>query len=148
MTNNQFLTSPLMRRLLALRLFRSLYTSFKFNQQTTPISTIVANSYRSFAHQNSHAQCSNRPMPHLLFVVNDTGFFLSHRLPIAKAAIARGYKVYLAARNTGGINLIEGAGIVFLPMFLDRAGRNPAADFYYVVQLAYRILKIKPDIIH
>ncbi|MCG7948494.1 MAG: glycosyltransferase family 1 protein, partial [Candidatus Thiodiazotropha taylori] len=32
----------------------------------------------------------------VLFVVNDAGFFLSHRLPLAQAARDQGYKVAVA----------------------------------------------------
>ena len=34
--------------------------------------------------------------PVLLFIVNDPGFFLSHRLPVAIGAQAAGYRVGLA----------------------------------------------------
>ena len=35
-------------------------------------------------------------MKRVLFVVNDAGFFLSHRLPLAEGARARGYDVHVA----------------------------------------------------
>ncbi len=31
-----------------------------------------------------------------LYVINDAGYFLSHRLPLARAAMAAGYEVHVA----------------------------------------------------
>ena len=42
----------------------------------------------------------------LLFVVNDTGFFVSHRLPVAFAAREAGFEVHLAALDTGGVETV------------------------------------------
>ena len=37
------------------------------------------------------------PQGRLLFVINDLGFLISHRLPVAQAALEAGYEVHIAA---------------------------------------------------
>lgn len=71
----------------------------------------------------------------LLFVVNDTSFFVSHRLPVALAARARGFEVHLAALDTGARDVIDGNGIVFHPLHIDRAGLNPLRELGLIWQI-------------
>jgi glycosyltransferase involved in cell wall biosynthesis len=84
----------------------------------------------------------------LLFVVNWDWFFLSHRLPIARAALGAGYDVSVAAVDTGRGGEISAAGLHFLPLELDNGGMNPFHD----AALAGRLLRLyrqqDPHIIH
>jgi len=84
----------------------------------------------------------------ILFVVNVDWFFISHRLVIAEAVIKRGYKVYVAAKNTGQKEIIEQKGIHFINLDITRSGLNPIKELKLVFSL-YKIYScIKPDIIH
>jgi hypothetical protein len=65
----------------------------------------------------------------LLFVVNDTAFFVSHRLPVAIAAQKAGFEIHLAALDTGGLDDIRAHGIIYHPLAVDRTGINPLHDF-------------------
>ncbi len=47
----------------------------------------------------------------LLFVVNDAAFFVSHRLPIAAAAIEAGYEVHVATSPGEGVSKILQTGV-------------------------------------
>lgn len=84
----------------------------------------------------------------ILLVVNVDWFFLSHRLSIAKAALDRGARVIIAAKDTGKASEIQKEGLIFVPIPLSRKGTNPIADlrtFWFLLQ-SYR--RIKPALIH
>lgn len=86
----------------------------------------------------------------LLILVNDLGFFLSHRLPIAKAAVGEGYKVTVAYGDLGGVlpdALLE-LGIKTCHVPLHRGGLNPLKEFqslYFVWRL---FIGVRPDLVH
>lgn len=84
----------------------------------------------------------------LVIVTNSDWFFLSHRLPIALAAIERGDKVWLLTKDTGRKDEIESKGINFINIPFERSGTNPFHEMkcVYLLWKAYR--RIKPDVIH
>lgn len=84
----------------------------------------------------------------LLFIVNVDWFFVSHRLPIAQAAIKKGYEVHLATRVTDKRTLLESSGIIVHEIGLERAGINPIKTAWYFLQILYVLMKIRPDITH
>jgi glycosyltransferase involved in cell wall biosynthesis len=84
----------------------------------------------------------------LLYVCNETAFFMSHRLPIAKAAIARGWSITLAAQDTGEAGSLAAAGLTVIRIDVDRTGLNPIRDLRTVLQLYRIMLKLKPELIH
>jgi glycosyltransferase involved in cell wall biosynthesis len=86
----------------------------------------------------------------LLFVINDLGFFVSHRLPVAQAAQECGYEVHVAygmpaGASQGSINNL-GLKLHFVP--IRRGGTNPLVDFRSVIMLSALFLRIRPDIVH
>jgi glycosyltransferase involved in cell wall biosynthesis len=84
----------------------------------------------------------------LLFVVNDTAFFLSHRLPLAIAAREAGFDIHLAALDTGGLDDIRAHGITYHPLSVDRTGINPLREFRLLWQLVRMIRALRPTILH
>lgn len=84
----------------------------------------------------------------LLIVVNSDWFFLSHRLPIAKAARERGYDVHIAAIDTGQGKTIEQEGLRFHPLPLTTSGTNPFRELWAIFALFRLYRKIRPDIVH
>ena len=86
----------------------------------------------------------------LLILVNYLSFFLSHRLPIAEASLAKGFDVFIGYGELRGANpkLLEQKGfkVNFVPM--QPGGINLFKDIktlYYM----WRLFKIiKPDIVH
>jgi hypothetical protein len=58
--------------------------------------------------------------PRILIVVNVDWFFLSHRLPIARAAQDAGAEVVIAAADTGRSEEIRREGFGFVPIPLSR----------------------------
>jgi glycosyltransferase involved in cell wall biosynthesis len=84
----------------------------------------------------------------LLFIVNDTTFFASHRLPVAVAARKAGFEVALAALDTGRLDQIRGHGIVYHPLEVDRTGVNPVRDVRLFCQLRRLIRRVRPTLVH
>ena len=84
----------------------------------------------------------------LLFIVNDTTFFVSHRLPIAIAARAAGFEIHLAAFDLGGLEQVRAHGIAFHPLAVDRTGINPLRDVFLFCQLLALIRSLRPTLIH
>lgn len=84
----------------------------------------------------------------LLMVVNSDWFFLSHRLPIARAALEQGYDVHVAAIDTGRRQEIEAAGIRFHSIALTTRGTNPFRELKAVIDLARLYMRLRPDLVH
>ncbi len=86
--------------------------------------------------------------PTLLIAVNDAGFFLSHRLPIAKAAAKAGYDVHIAAMPGPHVESIVSLCFPFHPIPLSRRGLNPwhEAQAFFALYRLFRMLE--PDIVH
>ncbi len=86
--------------------------------------------------------------PRLLFTVNDAGFFLSHRLPIAQAAAAAGYDVQIATAPGEAAAQIRARGFAHHPVPLSRRGLNPLAELRTIWALARLYRRLRPDLIH
>jgi glycosyltransferase involved in cell wall biosynthesis len=84
----------------------------------------------------------------LLFVVNVDWFFISHRLPIALAAIKQGYEVHIACGITDKRDLLESHGVIVHPLTLSRSGVGVLNELKTLKQLLLVIRKVKPDITH
>lgn len=91
-----------------------------------------------------------RKAPTLLFVVNVAWFFLSHRLPIAQAAMAAGMRVHLASdveSETEGDEVTR-HGIGFHRIRMSRSGLHPAGELATAIGLVKAIRSLRPDIVH
>ena len=86
----------------------------------------------------------------ILILVNYLSFFLSHRLPVAEALLAKGFEVFIGYGELRGADpkLLEQRGfkVDFIPM--QPGGLNLLKDiktFYYIWAFFKRV---KPDIVH
>ncbi len=86
--------------------------------------------------------------PKILIVVNVDWFFLSHRLPIAEAARARGARVVVAAADTGHSAAIREHGFEFVHVPFSRKGRNPGTELLAPYRLIRVYRQIRPDLLH
>ncbi|HEY0687125.1 MAG TPA: glycosyltransferase family 4 protein [Steroidobacter sp.] len=88
--------------------------------------------------------------PTLLFVVNVGWFFISHRLPLARAARAAGYDVHVLTEvhTPQEAAVIEDAGLVLHHLPGNRGGLNPLADLGYFLRLLMRMRKVAPALVH
>ncbi|MHB1215038.1 MAG: glycosyltransferase family 4 protein [Thiobacillus sp.] len=81
----------------------------------------------------------------LLFVVTEDWYFVSHRLPLAVAALASGFDVAVATREGRQADVIRDAGIRLIPFTLSRRGGNPLREVMALWRL-YR--REQPDLVH
>jgi len=84
----------------------------------------------------------------LLFVVNDPGFFLSHRLPIALAAQQQGYDVEVATGPGPEGRRMTELGLRFHELPLSRRGANPFAELRALFSIGQLFRRVRPDIVH
>ena len=84
----------------------------------------------------------------LLFVVNQPAFFLTHRLPLAVAALNAGYEVHVATQSGPGVEQIRAAGLIHHLIPLQRSARNPFADLWLFWMLIRLFRQLRPSIVH
>jgi glycosyltransferase involved in cell wall biosynthesis len=84
----------------------------------------------------------------LLFVVNDLEFFVSHRLPIARAARAAGYDVHVATPPGASRIDINAFGLAHHEIPMTRRGLNPLAELRTLAALVGLLRRLKPDLVH
>ncbi len=86
--------------------------------------------------------------PKLLFVVNVDWFFMSHRLAIAREALAHGYEVHLAAAMTDRRQQLEALGLIIHPLNMDRSSVSLRSTLATLRQLFLLFRSVRPDLIH
>jgi glycosyltransferase involved in cell wall biosynthesis len=84
----------------------------------------------------------------LLYVVTEDWYFLSHRLPMARAAKAAGYAVHVATRMDKGRAAIEAEGFTPHALAWRRGSLSPFHSIAGVMELRRLLGAIEPDIIH
>jgi glycosyltransferase involved in cell wall biosynthesis len=84
----------------------------------------------------------------ILYLVTEDWSFWSHRLPVARGARDAGYEVIVAARERSHGDLIRSEGFKFVPISLQRGGRNPLRDTAAVIEIARLYGREKPDLVH
>lgn len=85
---------------------------------------------------------------HLVFLVTEDWYFVSHRLALAKAAKEAGFEVTVITRCNAECAGIEAAGLRVVPFDMARRGLNPLGLLREVVGVARLYRKLKPDIVH
>lgn len=84
----------------------------------------------------------------ILFVVNAPEFFLSHRLPLAKALSSKGYDVHVASSDGKQVKEIVGYGFSHHTVSFVRSGQNPVRELNTLFELFALLRKLKPDLVH
>ena len=87
-------------------------------------------------------------MPRLIYLISEDWYFVSHRLPMARAARDAGYDVHVVTRVVDCGPQIEREGFVLHPIPWSRGSLHPmrAIETVRAVRGLYR--KLKPDIVH
>ena len=85
----------------------------------------------------------------LLILINSLDFFCTHRLPIAEAALTKGYDVVIGYSEAGGTDpeLLRQKGFIVKVVSM-YAGTNPLKDLKTFYTLWSFFKKEKPDIVH
>lgn len=88
------------------------------------------------------------PKPRLLYVVSEDWYFLSHRLPMARAARAAGYEVHVATRVVDGAKAIEAEEFKLHPIPFNRGRIRILSAFKTIVALRRIHRDISPVLAH
>ena len=86
--------------------------------------------------------------PRLLYLVSEDWYFLSHRLPMARAARAAGFDVHVASRVAQGGAAIEAEGFRLHPLNWRRGSTNPADFVKAIAQVRRTYCQVAPDLVH
>jgi len=89
-----------------------------------------------------------RPAPRLLYVVTEDWYFLSHRLPMARAARAAGFEVHVATNVGEDADEIEEEGFVLHPVRFARGRLSPFSAMGTVLALRKLYRAVDPAIVH
>lgn len=93
---------------------------------------------------------TSSPAPRLLFVSSDLSVFVSHRLNLAEAAIAAGYRVAVASPPAPPtpVQAVTAAGAEHLSIHLWRGSRNPLRELRSLGSITRAIRRFRPDLVH
>lgn len=86
--------------------------------------------------------------PKLLFLQTQDYTFWSHRMPFARAALAAGYEVVVAAHEDAHGERIRAAGLRFVPLPWSRSGVNPFYELLLLLKIIRLYAEERPDIVH
>jgi glycosyltransferase involved in cell wall biosynthesis len=89
-----------------------------------------------------------RAQGRLLYVVTEDWYFLSHRLPMARAARAAGFEVHVATRVQNGAAAIEAEGFILHPVPFARGRLSPISALSLVRALRRVVRDVDPDLCH
>lgn len=84
----------------------------------------------------------------LLYVVTEDWYFLSHRLPMARAAKEAGYDVHVATRINTDRTAIEREGFTVHALDWQRGSLSPIGSFSGILELRRLLRELAPDILH
>jgi len=80
--------------------------------------------------------------------VNDSWFFVSHRLPIAVSAIEAGYTVHVFAKEDDTTATIISAGCQFHPWKISPRGQSLLTEIPSLLAVFTIVRKLSPDVLH
>jgi glycosyltransferase involved in cell wall biosynthesis len=84
----------------------------------------------------------------ILYLVAEDWYFVSHRLPMARAARSAGYEVHVATRVVECARQIENEGFVLHPIAWRRGSINPLQVMAAAIAIRDLYRKLRPDIVH
>lgn len=84
----------------------------------------------------------------LLIIANLDSAFLTHRVPLAMAAMAGGYEVHFAAQMTEGETTIRALGIHVHPLPLVRGFRGFFKEAKAFASILQVIRQVRPEVVH
>ena len=95
-----------------------------------------------------HRDAANTTAPSLLYVVTEDWAFLSHRLPMARAAREAGFEVHVATQVRGGAAAIKAERFILHPIPFARGSLSPIATFSTIAALRRVHREVKPALTH
>jgi glycosyltransferase involved in cell wall biosynthesis len=89
-----------------------------------------------------------RPAPRLIYVVTEDWYFLSHRLPMARAARAAGFEVHVATNVGEDADDIREEGFILHPVRFARGRLSPLRTLRTIMSLRKLYREVDPAIVH
>jgi glycosyltransferase involved in cell wall biosynthesis len=89
-----------------------------------------------------------RPPPRVLYVVTEDWYFLSHRLPMARAARAAGFEIHVATNVGEEGDAIRSEGFTLHPMRFARGKLSPFRSLRTVMALRKIRRAVGPALVH
>lgn len=86
--------------------------------------------------------------PRLLFFENNPAYFVSHRLPLARAVRDMGYAVHVAAMPGQAAERIRAAGFEFHPLPFQRGGMNPFRELLTLWRIRRLYRDLQPQLVY
>jgi glycosyltransferase involved in cell wall biosynthesis len=84
----------------------------------------------------------------LLFVVSEDWYFISHRLPMARAARDAGFEIHVATRVGNAGAAIEAEGFILHPIPFARGRLSPLASLATIRALRGIYARVQPAVVH
>ncbi len=97
---------------------------------------------------NQATAAASAKTPRLLYVVTEDWAFLSHRLPMARAARDAGFEVHVATRVSGGAAAIEAERFILHPIPFARGSLSLIETFSTIAALRRVRREVKPALTH
>ena len=86
--------------------------------------------------------------PVILYIISEDWYFVSHRLPLALAAIREGYRVVLLTNVSTCRQEISDHGIELVEYDISRGGLNPFKDLVTLVRIRRLVKALRPAVVH
>jgi len=83
----------------------------------------------------------------ILYVVNDSWFFASHRLAIAKRMIELDFEVYVCAKRDATSQILEEVGCHFIEWRISPRGQGVMQELMSIVSLFFIFLSVRPNLV-
>jgi glycosyltransferase involved in cell wall biosynthesis len=84
----------------------------------------------------------------ILYLVSEDWYFVSHRLPMARAAQRAGYEVHVATRINDSSEQIKREGFNLHPIHWRRGNLNPIRLIAAILETRRLYRKVHPDLVH
>jgi glycosyltransferase involved in cell wall biosynthesis len=87
-------------------------------------------------------------MKTIIYFVSEDWYFCSHRLPIARKALAEGFRVIVVTKVSKYKDIIESEGFKLAPIGINRGSMNLFSELRTISTLYSYYKKYNPDIVH
>ena len=84
----------------------------------------------------------------ILYLVSEDWYFISHRLPMARAAQRAGYEVHVVTRIGDCAEQIKREGFILHPIHWRRGNMNPIRLLTAILETRRLYRKVRPDLVH
>ena len=84
----------------------------------------------------------------LLYIINSSNYFLSHRLSIALRAKEQGFQIHVASPKDEVSKKLEKNGFIHHDIFLSRSGKKIFGEIKTFLSIYETVKRINPDLVH